>query len=151
MNKLSAFVPLTSMHAGNGGMTLYCGTHLYGHLGDAGVIKREHTKRHNQYTPTLFPGDMLLMHSSTWHESAANNSTTSRVLADIHYQPATDPTTIETLRITEHGIWRGPGSARCQWPATLLNDTFERSRTSRLQELQKSADDIDKMLKARSL
>ena len=68
------------------------------------------------------------MHSSTWHESEPNITNAQRVIADIHYQPSDDPSGRELVR----GQWM----TDLRMPDALRTDAFERSRVSRLKELQ---------------
>ncbi len=129
--KASLFLALSPVTRENGAMTLYTGTHEYGYLGDAGEINAHLTDEHPNVTPELEPGDAILMNSALWHSSREHTSGPDRVLTDIIYQPANDPSGIELLR----GEWR------CTPKAFLRGDAlFHRSRTSRLRELQKSAD-----------
>lgn len=131
-NKASMFVALSPMDASNGGMVIYTGTHRYGYLGDAGEISEANLSgAQNVICPTLAPGDVILMHSAAWHSSFPHTSGLDRVLADIIYQPANDPSGIELLR----GQWR------CEPSSWLRNaNLFVRSRSSRLKELQAQVD-----------
>lgn len=127
--KTSIFLPLSPMNAANGGLALYPGTHLLGYLGDAGELNREVLAADWPVVqPDIQPGDLLLMHECTWHESSAWSSGPDRILLQITYQPASDPGGIKVLR----------GHAPF---GTTLGDIdreriFLRSRTSRLRELQ---------------
>lgn len=103
LNKCSFFVPLSNSNKSNGGLTFYVGTHKYGYLGDAGEINKDAFDiPWPSVTPDLSPGDVAIMHSSLWHESGPNESGVNRILADIHYQPANDPTGKELLA----GEWK---------------------------------------------
>lgn len=102
-NKCSLFVPLTYAGPDNGGLQFFLGTHKYGHLGDAGEINPDaFNTEFTIVSPELQPGDVAIMHSSTWHQSGINESEMNRVLADIHYQPSNDPTGKELLS----GEWK---------------------------------------------
>jgi hypothetical protein len=132
--KASAFVPLSPMNKENGGMVFYPGTHQYGYLGDAGEIDSSLLPPEwPTLCPSVGPGDLVLMHSSLWHRSEAHVSGPDRILADIIYQPADDPSGIALLR----GDWQteiflGRRDAKI----------FKRSRVSRLSELQREVDSL---------
>ena len=131
-NKASAFVPLSPMTPDNGGLVFYPGTHQYGYLGDAGEINPEVLPPDwPAYSPSVAPGDIVLMHSLTWHRSGPHVGGPDRVLADIIYQPADDPSGIALLR----GQWRT--EIFLDRKQTRL---FVRSRTTRLVELQREVD-----------
>lgn len=101
--KASFFVPLSYAGKKNGGLTYYLGTHKYGFLGDAGEINPDQFKeKWPQYTPELQPGDFAIMNSLVWHTSGINEVGIDRIVADIIYQPASDPSGKELLR----GTWQ---------------------------------------------
>jgi len=133
-NKLSAFVPLSPMFPENGGMVFYPGTHQFGYLGDAGEINPSILASDwPSVSPSLAPGDIALMNSLIWHRSGPHLSGPDRVLADIIYQPADDPSGIALLR--------------GQWRTEIFLDRrnaniFSRSRVSRLTELQRELEDL---------
>jgi hypothetical protein len=103
LNKCSFFVPLSISNKDNGGLTFHLGTHKYGYLGDAGEINpNSFDVTWPKVTPEVRPGDFIIMNSSLWHESGPNVSKIDRILADIHYQPANDPTGKELLS----GEWK---------------------------------------------
>jgi ectoine hydroxylase-related dioxygenase (phytanoyl-CoA dioxygenase family) len=97
--KASFFVPLSYAGKKNGGLTFYLGTHKYGYLGDAGEIDPEQFKEvWPQVTPELQPGDFAIMNSLLWHKSGINEVGVDRIVADIIYQPANDPSGKELVR-----------------------------------------------------
>lgn len=103
LNKCSFFVPLSISNKDNGGLTFHLGTHKYGYLGDAGEINpNAFDIKWPKVTPELNPGDFAIMNSSVWHESGPNVAQIDRIVADIHYQPANDPTGKELLS----GEWK---------------------------------------------
>jgi hypothetical protein len=119
----------------NGGMSFYPGTHHFGYLGDAGeldlaVLGPDWPK----LTPSVGPGDVVLMNSCTWHGSGPHISGPDRILADVIYQPADDPSGVTLLR----GEWR-TGVFLNQLPKNL----FVRCRASRLTELQRKVDQFE--------
>lgn len=102
-NKASFFVPLSYAGKKNGGLTFFLGTHKYGYLGDAGEINPDEFKEvWPQVTPELQPGDFIIMNSLLWHKSGINEIGVDRIVADIIYQPANDPSSKELLR----GKWQ---------------------------------------------
>ncbi len=102
-NKASFFVPLSYVGKKNGGLTFYLGTHNYGYLGDAGEIDPDQFNEvWPQVTPELEPGDFVIMNSLLWHKSGINEAGIDRIVADIIYQPANDPSGKELLR----GEWQ---------------------------------------------
>jgi hypothetical protein len=97
--KASFFVPLSYSGKKNGGLTFYLGTHKYGYLGDAGEIDPDQFKEvWPQVTPELQPGDFAIMNSLLWHKSGINEAGIDRIVADIIYQPANDPSGKELVR-----------------------------------------------------
>jgi hypothetical protein len=129
--KASAFVPLSDVSPENGGMYFYPGTNQFGYLGDVGELRPDAVDSDwPVITPVLHPGDFVLMNSCTWHGSGPHVSGPDRILADIIYQPADDPSGISLLR----GQW--------QTELFLSRSTqlFQRSRVTRLKELQTLVD-----------
>lgn len=118
--KYSAFVALSPVTAENGGLTVYPGTFRFGYLGDAGEIDRALLAQvgAEPYTPTMQPGDVLVMHSATWHESGPHCDGPDRVLLDIIYGSADDP------------FCNGMA------PSLLRTAPHVRSRVARIRELQ---------------
>lgn len=103
LNKCSFFVPLSYSGPSNGGLTFHLGTHKCGYLGDAGEINPDGFNiKFAKVTPELNPGDFAIMNSHVWHESGPNAAKINRIIADIHYQPANDPTGKELLS----GEWK---------------------------------------------
>jgi ectoine hydroxylase-related dioxygenase (phytanoyl-CoA dioxygenase family) len=102
-NKASFFLAISHVGKKNGGLTYYLGTHKYGYLGDAGEIDPEQfNEQWPQVTPELEPGDFAIMNSLLWHKSGINEAGIDRIVADIIYQPADDPSGKELLR----GEWK---------------------------------------------
>ena len=98
LNKCSFFVPLSYSGPSNGSLSFYVGSHKCGYLGDAGEINKDAFDfKLPIVTPELYPGDIAIMNSSTWHESGPSDGKINRIVADIHYQPANDPTGKELL------------------------------------------------------
>ena len=131
--KLSAFVALSESKMENGGLYLRRATHIWGYLGDAGELNPE-VLGPNQWLNAIdmHPGDVLLMHSACWHGSYAHTEGPDRVLTDIIYQPADDPSGKKLMR----GTWKTNDHIQDEQRANM----FIRSRTSRLKELQEQLD-----------
>lgn len=130
--KLSAFVALSRVTPENGGLVLYPGTHKYGYLGDAGEINKNCLLHPIPHCPELTQGDLVLMHSAMWHCSASNANGIDRVLADIIYQPANDPSGIELLR----GEWKTP----IRMTKEMRDNLFVSSRAMRMKAMQEKID-----------
>lgn len=127
--KLSAFVALSRVMPENGGIVFYPVTHKFGYMGDAGQLMELASP---SVCPELTQGDFVLMHSATWHKSAANTNGIDRVLADIIYQPANDPSGVELLR----GEWKTPVRHDRQW----YDAAFVSSRAMRMKAMQEKID-----------
>ncbi len=131
--KTSAFVALSIANRENGGLILYPATHALGYLGDVGELNRALLDPEwPAICPAVEPGDVILMHECTWHASEPHIRGPDRVLVQITYQPASDPTSAELLR----GEWR----TRYRLAAVSDARFFTRSRASRLRELQAEVD-----------
>jgi hypothetical protein len=131
--KTSMFVPLTRMDESNGGLACYPGTQKFGYLGDVGEFDRAILGADwPRLCPAMEPGDVLLVHECTWHESAEHKTGPDRVMAQITYQPASDPSSTALLR----GSWRTDVRLGDIEPGLF----FKRSRQTRLRELQRLAD-----------
>ena len=137
MDRASFFVPLSRANASNGALSFVLGTHHFGYLGDAGeILDAVLDPDWPILSPDLSPGDLVVMHSSLWHESGPHSQGEDRVMADICLQPASDPSGIEILR--------GDAATEYRIPAALRGKIFKRSRVSRLAELQSQVDALAK-------
>ncbi len=92
-NRYSLFISLTENNNLNGGMTVYPSTHKFGYLGDVGEISKKITKNFVKICPSLESGDVLIMHSSLWHESEKNYKKIDRIYLEVHIQDADEPST----------------------------------------------------------
>jgi ectoine hydroxylase-related dioxygenase (phytanoyl-CoA dioxygenase family) len=98
LNKCSFFVPLSNANEENGGLSFYLKSHKCGYLGDAGEINPNGFGiKFEKITPSIYPGDVVIMNSHIWHESGPNIAKIDRIIADIHYQSSNDPTGKELL------------------------------------------------------
>jgi len=85
LERYSFFIPLTKCDRINGGLIFYPGTHHFGYLGDAGAIKDTVLPTSLiPLTPTVGPGDIIVMNSYLWHRSDENLSREDRIYFDIH-------------------------------------------------------------------
>ena len=134
--KTSMFLPLGPMNPDNGGLMFYPGTHLLGYLGDAGELDPAILDPDwPVVAPSLEPGDLVLMHECTWHASLPHTKGPDRIVVQMTFQPADDPSGIELLRGKSPGMPLG----------SIDRDAlFVRSRSSRLRELQAAVADKDK-------
>jgi hypothetical protein len=123
----SLFIALTECDEHNGGLTLLPGTHNFGYLGDVGEINE--TLLPSDYpriTPNAEPGDILIMHSSIWHESAQSKNLKERVYLEVHIQHIDEPTT----------RWEISGKRSSGWILNASADQiFKDSRTQRIRRL----------------
>jgi hypothetical protein len=102
-----------------------------GYLGDVGELNSGVLQpRWPRFTPTLAPGDLVVMNSATWHESGPHKSGPDRILADVILKSATEPFCKKLIRSRaqmQHHVDGAPG-------------IFNRSRVSRLAEYQSRID-----------
>lgn len=123
-NKASVFVAFSPVSRDNGGMYFYPGTHQFGYLADTGELNADVLpKGWPMVCPSLDPGDIVLMHSATWHGSHPFCHGPNRILADIIYQPADDPSGVVLLR----GQWQTELRIDREMKARL----YKRSRATR--------------------
>lgn len=133
LNKASAFVALSPVNRDNGGMYFYPGTHQFGYLADTGELDAGVLPEGwPVVSPSLDAGDVVLMHSATWHGSHPFSHGPDRILLDIIYQPADDPSGVALLR----GQWQTELRIDNDMKARL----YKRSRVTRLLELQEKLD-----------
>lgn len=92
-DRYSLFISLTKNDKTNGGMIVYPFTHKFGYLGDAGEISNRVTRKFIKICPALDEGDILIMHSSLWHESKKNFSKMNRIYLEVHIQNLEEPST----------------------------------------------------------
>ena len=92
-DRYSLFISLTTNNNLNGGLIVYPSTHKFGYLGDTGEISKKITKRFTKVCPHLEPGDILVMHSSLWHESDVNFLKSDRIYFEVHIQNSYEPST----------------------------------------------------------
>jgi hypothetical protein len=77
-------------------------------------------------TPNADPGDILIMHSSTWHESSQSKNLKDRVYLEVHLRPIDEPTK----------RWEISGKRASGWILNASADQiFKDSRTQRIRRL----------------
>jgi hypothetical protein len=101
-DKTSFLIPFSPVNAENGGMFFYPGSHAFGYLGGAGRINTDSFGDWPAVCPEINPGDIILMHCLTWHGSTPHVNGPDRVMMQIVYQPADDPSTQTLVR----GQWK---------------------------------------------
>ncbi len=136
-DRYSLFVPLTDCNPANGGLTFIPGTHKFGYLGDVGGLRDVAPEALLRPTPSVVPGDVIVMDSALWHRSGPNETQAERVYYDLHINPADDCATQQTLCGTRDTAWA------ISYDPDFL---FESSRTQRLRMLYQQIE----ALKARS-
>jgi hypothetical protein len=140
-NKASAFVALSEVTPENGALTFFPGTHAFGYMGDVGEINGDWLDADwPTFTPSLQPGDFVLMNSMTWHYSSPHKGGADRILGDIIYQPASDPSSIALLR----GQWQ----TEVFMTGISRDRFFTRSRGIMLQDQQKTIDALEAKITA---
>lgn len=126
-NKYSIFISLTECYNENGGLSVYPGTHHYGHLGDAGEIAADILP--NGYPKIKIntkPGDVLIMHSAIWHESPENQDLTERVYLEIKIRDANDSSTKTVICGHRNSLWAN---------SLTPDEIFKNSRAQKLRDL----------------
>ncbi|MFT7774899.1 phytanoyl-CoA dioxygenase family protein [Roseateles sp.] len=127
--RYSFFVPLTECNQTNGGLTFFPGTHKFGFLGDAGGLHDVAPAELLRPTPSVLPGDVIVMDSALWHRSGPNETQAERVYYDLHINHADDPA-------SQYPICGGREVN--DWSISYDPDfLFENSRTQRLRALYK--------------
>lgn len=134
-DRYSLFISLTKNNKFNGGMVIYPLTHKFGYLGDAGEISKKITKNFIKICPDLEAGDVLVMHSSLWHESYINYSKIDRIYLEVHIQDANEPST--------RFLILGNKKNKIEIPFDK-DKIFSNSRTQRIIRLKKKIEKTDK-------
>ena len=136
-DRYSIFISLTNNNALNGGMVVYPSTHKFGYLGDAGTISDKITKNFKKICPDLEIGDVLITHSSLWHESGKNFNMKDRIYLEIHIQDANEPST--------KFIIIGKNKKKIKIPFDK-SKIFSNSRTQRIVRFKKKIKQLEKKL-----
>lgn len=135
--RYSCFTALTSCDKSNGSLTLWPGTHSLGYLGDAGELANFLPTDFPTATPDLSPGDVLIMHSSLWHNSGENTSGTERVYLEFHIQNINEPTTRYELHGKRTSGWRFLVPEE-----ELAERIFKSSRVQKIREISQKYDEL---------
>lgn len=96
--KLNVFIPMTPMNEENGGLVFYEKSHLYGPLERGDIDVDRCASGLNAVCPDLEVGDVLLGDFLTWHYSAPAQAPKDRILFQLVFQPADDPSSAHLLR-----------------------------------------------------
>ena len=88
--KINVFVPLTRVHPGNGGLVFFEQSHQLGPV-DRGAIDVGRYPYLVETCPELEVGDILLADFLTWHASIPAQAAEPRIMIQLVYQPASDP------------------------------------------------------------
>lgn len=101
--KLSVFVPITPIKAGQGGLRFVKGSHKYGLLPKSGTIRREVFPPMEDMDPDLAPGDVVFMDLLTWHYSESGTDE-DRPLIQIVYKNLNKVYEPTTARLPENYV-----------------------------------------------
>jgi ectoine hydroxylase-related dioxygenase (phytanoyl-CoA dioxygenase family) len=134
LEKYSFFIPLTHCNPDNGSLILYLGTQHFGYLGEAGEIDPNILpKAYPKVVSNTQPGDVIVMHSSVWHESPTNKTLTDRVYLQVNIQDANCSTTKNVIC----------GERTSEWSNLLtVDEIFLNSRTQRLKSLYQQVNEL---------
>jgi hypothetical protein len=89
-NKLTVFLPLTPVNPANGGLIFVEGSHFYGPVSQ-GPIDLSRFPPMPEEEMDAVPGDAVFCDFLTWHYSNAPQNDADRIMIQINYQPAGDP------------------------------------------------------------
>lgn len=129
----SFFTSLSHTHKTNGGIQLYPGTHKLGYLGDVGEINKAILPSNLPIcSPELFPGDILIMHSATWHCSGVNTAKTDRIYIETHIIPGNSPYCKNLI----YGKSTNENRVDLDISKREMSNFFINSRTSRLKKAE---------------
>ena len=120
--KLNVFVPLTAVSEENGGLVFYERSHLYGPLERGDIDVASFAADLTTTCPTLEVGDVLLADFLTWHYSAPSQVPKHRIMFQLVFQPADDPSSAHLLRGKRHNPFLAPDRYSClSEPLSLMN------------------------------
>ncbi len=88
--KITVFVPLTRMNKDNGGLIFYEGSHFYGPV-SKGPLDVSRFPPMTEICPDIDVGDILVCDYLTWHYSNPSDNGEERIMLQLNYQPADDP------------------------------------------------------------
>ena len=136
-DRYSLFICLTKSDYLNGGLVVYPRTHKFGYLGDVGEISKKITKKFFKICPELDMGDVLIMHSSLWHESEKNFEKKDRIYLEVHIQDINEPSTKYLICGKKSNLMKIPFDK---------NKVFSNSRSQRIVKLKNKIKKIEKKL-----
>ena len=90
VDKITVFVPLTQVNAANGGLIFYEDSHHYGPV-SRGSIDVSRFPPMTEVCPEAEVGDLILCDYLTWHYSNTSSNGEERIMLQLNYQPASDP------------------------------------------------------------
>ena len=126
--KLNVFIPMTPMNAENGGLVFYETSHLYGPLERGDIDVDRYAGDLNAACPDLEVGDVLLGDFLTWHYSAPAQAPKDRILFQLVFQPADDPSSAHLLRGKRRNPFVAPDRYSClREPLSQMNVAVARS------------------------
>lgn len=133
----SIFMALTACGLTNGGLKFYPGTHKMGYLGDAGELNPDVLPEGLPVCDSVLePGDLVIMHSATWHFSDAFISGNERVYIELHVLSGESPFSREILFGEPADGWT------VDYDPVMREDAnfFVRSRSQSLREARAEAE-----------
>lgn len=129
----SFFIPLSKCSPENGALEFFPGTHNYGHIGDAGGIANVLPDDYPKFAPKAEIGDVIIMHSGTWHASPTNASGEPRVYLECAVRHGSDPAAKKII----------VGDDTREWVLKIsVDDLFESSREKRIVSLYNQLQEI---------
>lgn len=90
VDKITVFVPMTRVNADNGGLVFYEESHLYGPV-SRGSIDVSRFPPMTEACPDADVGDVIVCDYLTWHYSNTSANGEERIMLQLNYQPAHDP------------------------------------------------------------
>ena len=106
-------------------------------MGDVGEISKKITKKFFKICPELDMGDVLIMHSSLWHESEKNFEKKDRIYLEVHIQDINEPSTKYLICGKKSNLMKIPFDK---------NKVFSNSRSQRIVKLKNKIKKIEKKL-----
>lgn len=126
--KLNVFVPLTPVGEENGGLVFLERSHFYGPLERGDLDVETYGADLVRVCPELDVGDVLLADFLTWHYSAPARAPKDRIMLQLVFQPADDPSSAHLLRGQRRNPFVTPDRfAPLREPLSQLNTAVARS------------------------
>jgi hypothetical protein len=125
-NKLNIFIPITPMNRANGAMVFHRGSHLMGPV-ERGDIDASRYPDLPEVCAEVEVGDVLAADFLTWHYSPPASTPSDRILVQMVFLPASDPSTKHLLT----GEIRNPHYCPDRFAPMRLPMTHLNSQTAR--------------------